>query len=404
MAIADFRFEEQTIENRKAKIENDESDRAQKVVVKIRVGIIFGGKSGEHEVSLASAQSVARAINQDKYEVVLIGITKQGRWLAGGNVLKQLAAVSPTPLLKPIDDTQNGAGKILNSVELVPTASSETASASPLNTIDVAFPLVHGPSGEDGSLQGLLELADIPYVGASVVASAVGMDKALMKSVFRAHNLPQVDWLVILRRDWEMQPAETIQRIESSFGYPCFIKPANLGSSVGVTKAHDRNGLARALATAAQYDRKLIVERAAFNAREIECSVLGNDDPIASLPGEVIPRREFYDYAAKYDNEAGTDLIVPADLPDEMTRAVQAMAIRAFKSIDASGMARVDFFLERDSNRLLLNEINTIPGFTSVSMYPRMWEKSGLAYADLIDRLIQLALERHADKRKSKIF
>jgi D-alanine-D-alanine ligase len=402
LPIFDLRNKQSKIANQKPK--NDESDRAQKVVVKIRVGIIFGGKSGEHEVSLASAQSVARAINQDKYEVVLIGITKQGRWLAGGNVLKQLAAVSPTPLLKPIDDTQNGAGKILNSVELVPTASSETASASPLNTIDVAFPLVHGPSGEDGSLQGLLELADIPYVGASVVASAVGMDKALMKSVFRAHNLPQVDWLVILRRDWEMQPAETIQRIESSFGYPCFIKPANLGSSVGVTKAHERNELARALATAAQYDRKLIVERAAFNAREIECSVLGNDDPIASLPGEVIPRREFYDYAAKYDDEAGTDLIVPADLPDEMTRAVQAMAIRAFKSIDASGMARVDFFLERDSNRLLLNEINTIPGFTSVSMYPRMWEKSGLAYADLIDRLIQLALERHADKRKSKIF
>lgn len=370
---------------------------------KIRVGIIFGGKSSEHEVSLASAQSVARAINKDKYEVVLIGITKQGRWLAGGNALKQLAAVSPTPLLKPIDDTQNGAGKMLNSTELVPTASSETASASPLNTIDVAFPLVHGPSGEDGSLQGLLELADIPYVGASVVASAVGMDKALMKSVFRAHNLPQVDWLVILRRDWEMQPAETIQRIESSFGYPCFIKPANLGSSVGVTKAHSRDELARALTTAAQYDRKLIAERAAVNAREIECSVLGNDEPIASLPGEVIPRHEFYDYAAKYDDDAGTDLIVPADLPDEMTRAVQTMAIRAFKSIDASGMARVDFFLEREGNRLLLNEINTIPGFTSVSMYPRMWEKSGLAYADLIDRLIQLALERHADKRKSKI-
>lgn len=370
---------------------------------KIRVGIIFGGKSGEHEVSLASAQSVARAINKDKYQVVLIGITKQGRWLAGGNVLKQLAAVSPTPLLKPIDDTQNGAGKILNSVELVPTASSEIASASPLNAIDVAFPLVHGPSGEDGSLQGLLELADIPYVGASVVASAVGMDKALMKAVFRAHNLPQVDWLVILRRDWEMQPAETIQRIETTLGYPCFTKPANLGSSVGVTKAHDRDELARALTTAAQYDRKLIVERAAVNAREIECSVLGNDDPIASLPGEVIPRREFYDYAAKYDGDAGTDLIVPADLPNEMTRAVQTLAIRAFKSIDASGMARVDFFLERDSHRLLLNEINTIPGFTSVSMYPRMWEKSGLAYVDLIDRLIQLALERHADKHKSKI-
>lgn len=372
-------------------------------MVKIRVGIIFGGKSGEHEVSLASAQSVARAIDKNKYDVVLIGITKQGRWLAGGNTLKQLAAVSPTPLLKPIEETQNGNGKILNSVELVPTASSDVANASPLNTIDVAFPLVHGPTGEDGSLQGLLELADIPYVGASVVASAVGMDKALMKSVFHAHNIPQVDWLVILRRDWETQSAETMNRIETTFGYPCFIKPANLGSSVGVTKAHNRDELARSLDTAAQYDRKMIAEHAAVNAREIECSVLGNDNPMASLPGEVIPRREFYDYSAKYADDAGTDLIVPADLPDEITRAVQALAIRAFQSIDASGMARVDFFLERDGNRLLLNEINTIPGFTSVSMYPRMWEKSGLAYADLIDRLIQLALERHADKRKSKL-
>lgn len=369
---------------------------------KIRVGIIFGGKSGEHEVSLASAQSVARAINKEKYDVVLIGITKQGRWLAGGNALKQLASISPTPLLKPIEETQNGDTQSMRSVELVPTASNEIEGASPLNTIDVAFPLVHGPSGEDGTLQGLLELADIPYVGASVVASAVGMDKALMKSVFRANNLPQVDWLVILRREWETQPAETMRRVETTFGYPCFIKPANLGSSVGITKAHHRDELAQALATAAQYDRKLIAERAAVNAREIECSVLGNDDPMASLPGEVIPRREFYDYSAKYADDSGTDLIVPADLPDEMTRAVQTLAIHAFQAIDASGMARVDFFLERDSHRLLLNEINTIPGFTSVSMYPRMWEKSGLAYADLIDRLIQLALERHADKRKSK--
>lgn len=370
---------------------------------KIRVGIIFGGKSGEHEISLASAQSVARAINKEKYDVVLIGITKQGKWIAGGNVLKQLASISPTPLLKPIEETQNGDAKLMSSVELVTTTSNHVASASPLHTIDVAFPLVHGPTGEDGTLQGLLELADIPYVGASVVASAVGMDKALMKAIFRANNLPQVDWLVILRRDWETQPAETLQRIETTFGYPCFIKPANLGSSVGITKAHHRDELARALTTAAQYDRKLIAERAAVNAREIECSVLGNDDPITSLPGEVIPRREFYDYAAKYADDSGTALIVPADLPAALARAVQSLAIRAFQAIDASGMARVDFFLERDSQRLLLNEINTIPGFTSVSMYPRMWEKSGLAYADLIDRLIQLALERHADKRKSKI-
>jgi D-alanine-D-alanine ligase len=280
----------------------------------------------------------------------------------------------------------------------------QTATAtSPLTTIDVAFPLIHGPFGEDGTLQGLLELADIPYVGAGVAASAVGMDKALMKAVFRAHNLPILDWLVILRRDWNAQPDDVIYRVESVLGYPCFIKPANLGSSVGISKAHDRAELKRALDLAAQYDRKLIAERAAQNAREIECSVLGNDDPIASIPGEVIPQREFYDYAAKYANDSGTELIVPANLSPDIARSVQAIAVRAFTAIDACGMARVDFFLERGTSKLLLNEINTIPGFTSVSMYPRMWQASGLSYADLIDRLIRLALERHADKRKSKI-
>ncbi len=367
---------------------------------KPRVGIIFGGKSGEHEVSLASAQSVARAINRDKYDVVLIGITKQGRWLAGDNVLKQLSAASPSLLLKPGNEpvVELNADS-LNSKEMVPTS---TSNASPLGAIDVAFPLVHGPMGEDGTIQGLLELADIPYVGAGVAASAVGMDKALMKAIFRAHDLPVLDWMAILRRDWESQPEDTIRRIESAFGYPCFIKPANLGSSVGVGKAHNWDELAQALATAAQYDRKLMAERAAENAREIECAVLGNDEPVASLPGEVAPHREFYDYAAKYDETTGTDLIVPADLTPETTRAVQDIAVRAFKAIDCSGMARVDFFVERAANKVFLNEINTIPGFTSVSMYPRMWEQSGLAYPDLIDRLIQLALERHADKQKSK--
>ena len=371
---------------------------------KIRVGLIFGGKSGEHEISLVSAQSVARAIDRSKYDVVLIGVTKEGRWITGGNALKQLAAISPTPLLAP--ESENGNGGVsapINTVELVPTGVSAVTAQSPLATIDVAFPLVHGPFGEDGTLQGLLELADIPYVSAGVAASAVGMDKALMKAVFRAHSLPILDWLVILRRDWEAQPDDAIYRVESVLGYPCFVKPANLGSSVGVTKAHQRDELIEALRVAAQYDRKLIAERAAQNAREIECSVLGNDDPIASIPGEVIPKREFYDYAAKYDNEAGTELIVPADLSPQIARNVQEIAIRAFKAIDACGMARVDFFLERGANRLLLNEINTIPGFTSVSMYPRMWQKTGISYADLIDRLIQLALERHADKRKSKI-
>lgn len=371
---------------------------------RIRVGVIFGGKSGEHEVSLASAQSVARTLDRDKYSVVLIGITKDGNWIVGDNALKQLAAASPTPLLAPGDlngtATANGIAPV-DSKELVPQSPAR-ASGSPLSSIDVAFPLVHGPYGEDGTIQGLLELADIPYVGAGVAASAVGMDKALMKAVFRAANLPQVDWMVILRRDWENKPEETIRRIEAAFGYPCFIKPANLGSSVGITKAHNWDELAQALATAARYDRKLIAERAAQNSREIECSVLGNDEPIASFPGEIIPKREFYDYAAKYGGESGTDLIVPASLPADVTRLVQDIAVRAFKAVDCSGMARVDFFVERATNRVLLNEINTIPGFTAVSMYPKMWEASGLAYPALIDRLIQLALDRHTDRKKSK--
>jgi D-alanine-D-alanine ligase len=370
------------------------------VIKKTRVGLIFGGKSGEHEVSLASAQSVVRAIDQNKYEVVLIGISKAGQWIVGGSALKQLAAVSPTPLLGPGVETRLDADttETASTGELMPGAR---ATPSPLNSIDVAFPLVHGPHGEDGTLQGLLELADIPYVGAGVAASAVGMDKALMKALFRANNLPTVDWMVVLRSEWASKPEETIRSIETTFGYPCFIKPANLGSSVGITKARNWDELAQALATAAQYDRKLLAERAVVG-REIECSVLGNDDPIASLPGEILPKREFYDYVAKYENESGTELVVPADLSPELTRGVQELAVRAFKAIDGSGLARVDFFVERASNQILLNEINTIPGFTTVSMYPRMWEKTGLSYQALIDRLIQLALERYADKKKSK--
>ncbi len=371
---------------------------------KIRVGLIFGGKSGEHEISLASANSVARAINREKYDVTLIGITKQGRWLAGERTLDQLVAASPSSLLSSGD---RGAAPpttaTTSAKDLVPHTGGDLTIATPLSAIDVAFPLLHGPFGEDGTVQGLLELAEIPYVGAGVAASAVGMDKALMKAVFGAHGLPQVDWMVVLRREWESQPEETIRRIEAAFGYPCFVKPANLGSSVGITKAHNWDELAQALATAAQYDRRLIAERAAENAREIECSVLGNDEPIASLPGEILPKREFYDYDAKYANDSGTDLVVPADLSPEVTRQIQELSVRAFRAVDACGMARVDFFLERATHRVLLSEINTIPGFTAVSMYPKMWEASGLPYADLIDRLIQLALERHADKKKNKV-
>ncbi len=368
---------------------------------KIRVGLIFGGESGEHEVSLASAQSVARAINREKYDVALIGITKEGRWLAGENALKQLAASSPSPLLaSDLNGVMRGIPEA-STKDLVPHASGESNTTSPLSSIDVAFPLLHGPRGEDGTVQGLLELVDLPYVGAGVAASAVGMDKELMKAIFRANALPITDYMVILRRAWESKPEETINRIENAFGYPCFIKPANLGSSVGVTKAHNWDELAQGLATAAQFDRKMLAERV-LDAREVECSVLGNDEPIASLPGEVIPKREFYDYTAKYDDTAGTEFIIPADLSPEMTGSIQELAVRAFRAIDCSGMARVDFFVERATNKIFLNELNTIPGFTAVSMYPKMWEKSGLAYSDLIDRLIQLALQRHSDKEKSR--
>ncbi|MBI3913135.1 MAG: D-alanine--D-alanine ligase [Chloroflexi bacterium] len=367
---------------------------------KIRVGLIFGGKSSEHEVSLASAQSVARALDREKYAVVLIGITKEGRWLAGDQVLKQLAAASPTPLLQDLSSVDSTSRESsVSSIDLIPREKNGNTSLSPLAQIDVAFPLLHGPLGEDGTVQGLLELADLPYVGAGVAASAVGMDKALMKAIFRAHDLPLADWIVILRREWEANPEETIRRVESAFGYPCFVKPANLGSSVGVTKAHNWDELTQALATAAQFDRKIIAERA-VEGREIECSVLGNDEPIASVPGEIIPKREFYDYAAKYGEDAGTELIVPAVLPPGIAQKAQELAIRAFHAIDGSAMARVDFFLENSSNKLILNEINTIPGFTAMSMYPRMWQASGIAYPDLIDRLIDLALKRHAEKKK----
>lgn len=365
------------------------------------MGLIFGGKSGEHEVSLASAQSVANALDKNKFDLVMIGVTKEGRWLVGDSALQQLAAASPTPLLKISNDESETASRGISSQELILVAANAIAQSSPLGEIDVAFPLIHGPLGEDGTVQGLLELIDLPYVGAGVAASAVGMDKGLMKAIFRAHDLPVADWIVILRSEFERQPEETIRRIENAFGYPCFIKPANLGSSVGVTKAHHWDELTQALANAARYDRKIIAERA-IDGREIECSVLGNDDPVASVLGEIVPRREFYDYAAKYDANAETELIVPADLPGDTIRRAQEIAVRAFRAIDCSGMARVDLFLERASDRLILNEINTIPGFTSVSMYPRMWEKSGIAYPDLIERLIQLALERHAEKKKNQ--
>lgn len=366
---------------------------------KIRVALIFGGKSGEHEVSLASAKSVARALDKNKYDVTLIGITKEGQWLSGGNPLKELISKTQSPLLNSGLNGEAVANE--NARRDLVTAEQMVEKASPLHSVDVVFPLVHGPMGEDGTIQGLLELADMAYVGAGVAASAVGMDKQLMKDVFRAHGLPVVDEVVILRSNWEHDRSRILELVESKLGYPCFCKPANLGSSVGVTKANNRTQLAEGLTEAARYDRKIIVERG-MNAREIECSVLGNDKPIVSLPGEIIPQREFYDYAAKYDDSTGTQLIVPAKLAPEKTREVQTLALQAFQAIDCAGMARVDMFIDRESEKVFLNEINTIPGFTAVSMYPKMWEATGLSYAQLIDKLIELALKRHADKQRNE--
>jgi D-alanine-D-alanine ligase len=365
---------------------------------KLRVGIIFGGKSGEHEISLLSAQSVMRAMNKDKYDIVPIGITSEGRWLMSGDPLKALTGGQAT-MPKLLDAGAKPLPRRATAdVSRALTLGARRSGESPL---DVIFPVLHGPMGEDGTVQGLFELADIPYVGAGVAASAVGMDKAAMKDVFRARGLPIVPHLIVLRSKWERDPSAVMKEIEDQIGFPCFVKPANLGSSVGVTKVHDYVELDAALAEAASYDRKLVVEWAVPHAREIECSVLGNDGPIASLPGEVKPGREFYDYHAKYFDEH-TQLIVPAPLSEELTAQVRELAIRAFKAIDCAGMARVDFLLAGETDELYLSEINTIPGFTSVSMYPRMWEASGISYAELIDRLIDLALERHADKKRSR--
>jgi D-alanine-D-alanine ligase len=346
---------------------------------KLRVGVILGGRSGEHEVSLRSAQSVMAAMDQARYEIVPIAIDKQGRWLLGSEAQRVLAESGETPAA-PADSS------------LIPRHES-------LRSVDVVFPVLHGPYGEDGTVQGLLELAHIPYVGCGVLASALAMDKAACKAVFAAAGLPQLPFLLVQRRRWENEPEQVLADVESRLTYPLFAKPANLGSSVGVSKATQRTELARALDQAARYDRRLLVEQG-IDAREIEVSVLGNDDPIASVPGEIVPQREFYDYAAKY-LDPGSELIIPAPLSPGLAEAARQMAVQAFLAIDGAGMARVDFLLERRTGQLYLSEVNTIPGFTSISMYPKLWEASGLSYPALIDRLIELALERYADKSRT---
>jgi len=366
---------------------------------KIRVGVIFGGRSGEHEVSLASASSVMNAMDQDKYEVVPIGITKEGQWIASGNPMQALqsgdaSGACPAALLG--DPSQRGLLKLEDSGRVI--------TATELAELDVVFPLLHGTYGEDGTVQGLLELANIPYVGADVLSSAVAMDKVVFKDVMTAHGIATVDFLWFRRKEWDICPASLVAEVEQKLGYPVFTKPANMGSSVGVNKCHNRDELKAGLDEAARYDRKLLVEVAVPAAREIEVSVLGNDEPIASVPGEIVPSREFYSYEAKYidTGESASGLLIPAPLSEGMTSRVRELAIRAYLAIDCCGMARADFLLSGDSGKLYVNELNTIPGFTGISMYPKLWEATGLAYSDLIDRLIELAFERHRDRDRSE--
>jgi D-alanine-D-alanine ligase len=394
---------------------------------KLRVGILFGGRSGEHEVSLLSAASVLEAIDKDKYEVVPIGITKDGRWLTAGdaeNLLQGKLILEPRHLragdpeiTQPAAVLARGEAVVVppepvhRQSGLVPFQTDATlmrrASDRAIN-VDVIFPVLHGTFGEDGTIQGLLELADIAYVGAGVLGSAAGMDKDIMKSLFIAAGLPIVKHVTILRSAWETEPKKVQKFVESKLKYPVFVKPANLGSSVGISKAHNRKQLGPAIEEAAKFDRKIVIERGVGGkknkAREIECSVLGNDEPTASIPGEIVPVKEFYDYNAKYLDE-GSELIIPAKLTKAETKKVQELAVRSFKAVDCSGLARVDFLMEPGpgkSRKIYVNEINTMPGFTAISMYPKLWAASGLEYAELIDRLIQLGLERHADKKKNQ--
>jgi len=360
---------------------------------KLHIAVLFGGRSGEHEVSLMSARSVLSALNPEKYEITQIGITKDGVWLAGENVLEALSnGQTDDEDLKQVviipDQYHNRIWEIQN--------RDSAWMLEPLANVDVIFPVLHGTFGEDGTLQGLLELADLAYVGAGVTGSSVGMDKGIFKDVMRANGIPTVESVIILRSEVERNLEAVIHQAEAVAPYPLFVKPANLGSSVGITKCNSRADMGEGLMEAATYDRRVLVERG-VNAREIEVSVLGNDAPQASVPGEVLPSREFYSYESKYV-DGTSDLLIPAPLPAETAGEICQMAVTAYKAIDCAGMARVDFFVEKSTDKIYLNELNTIPGFTSISMYPKLWEGSGLPYPKLVDRLIELALERKADR------
>jgi D-alanine-D-alanine ligase len=397
-------------------------------MAKLRVGILFGGRSGEHEVSLLSAASIVNAIDEKKYEVVPIGITKEGRWVTAehaerllkGDAGGKVGGTQAAELRAGDPDATPGAALLAagESVVVPPEPARRDAGLTPFQTdanlrrasdrainVDVIFPVLHGTFGEDGTIQGLLELADIAYVGAGVLGSSAGMDKDVMKSLFRAAGLPIVKHVTVLRGQFEREPKKVLKLTEAKLKYPVFVKPANLGSSVGISKAHDREELGPAIEEAAKFDRKIVIEEgvggAKNKAREIECAVLGNDDPRASVAGEIIPCKEFYDYDAKYLVE-GSEALIPAKITKTEMKTVQRLAVAAFQAVDCTGLARVDFLMDPKSRKMFVNEINTMPGFTAISMYPKMWAASGVAYPDLIDRLIQLGIERHEDKKRNQ--
>jgi len=372
--------------------------------------VLYGGRSGEHEVSLASAAAVVANLDRNRYDPVPIRIEKDGRWAladkpplatSAAEVIEQsrVEAARQIRTGREVHLVSRPSEETILSIKRAPAASPEPTDASVTGLhLDVIFPVLHGPYGEDGTIQGLLELANVPYVGAGVAASALGMDKALMKVLFSARGLPICDYQVVLRRDWERRSDTIAAELERRLRFPMFVKPANLGSSVGISKAKDQASLREAMDLAGSFDRKIVVEAAVPNAREIECGVLGNDEPQTSVPGEVIPSREFYDYEAKYLDE-GSKTVIPADLSAPVADEIRRLSVAAFQAIDCAGMARVDFLLSRDSGAVVLNEVNTIPGFTTISMYAKMWDASGVSYPALIDRLVELALERHAAKQ-----
>lgn len=363
--------------------------------MKLKIGVLFGGRSGEHEVSLKSAASVMEALDKDKYNIIPIGISREGAWFTGENVLEALSSGSVPGENLPIaiiPDPNTGGFMYLSERKGSPGSHFEK--------IDVVFPVLHGTYGEDGTVQGLLELAGIPYVGPGVLAASAGMDKIVMKMVLQQAGLPVGKYLYFLRKEWEKDKKKHLKKIKEELGYPCFIKPANLGSSVGISKADCEEELIKGVEEAALFDRRIIIEEA-IPGKEIEVSVLGNDEPAASVPGEIVPSSDFYDYRAKYIDDR-SELFIPARIGPALTSKAQELAVRTFKALDCSGMGRVDFFVDNKTQKIIVNEINTIPGFTQISMYPKLWEASGVPYGQLLDRLIKLALERFEERKELK--